>query len=71
MDPLLNPTVLFGQLIGYGLSSTLAVLLAVLAWQSPDSGRHARALNAACAAVWSLGGLARFGLLAACPGSPA
>jgi two-component system, LytTR family, sensor kinase len=65
MDPLLNPIVLFGQLIGYGLSSTLAVLLAVLAWQSPDSGRHARALNAACAAVWSLGGLARFGLLAA------
>lgn len=56
---------MFGQLIGYGLSSTLAVVLAVLAWQSADSGRHARALNAACASVWSLGGLARFGLLAA------
>jgi two-component system, LytTR family, sensor kinase len=65
MNSLLNPTVLFGQLIGYGLSSTLAVVLAVLAWQSPDSGRHARAFNAACAALWSLGGLARFGMLAA------
>jgi two-component system LytT family sensor kinase len=65
MDPQIHPVVLFGQLIGYGLSSTLAVVLAVLAWQSPDSGRRARALNAACAAVWSLGGLARFGLLAA------
>ncbi|HEX4598969.1 MAG TPA: hypothetical protein VH278_14340, partial [Burkholderiaceae bacterium] len=65
MDPQIHPVVLFGQLIGYGLSSTLAVVLAVLAWQSPESGRRARALNAACAAVWSLGGLARFGLLAA------
>jgi two-component system LytT family sensor kinase len=65
MDPVVNPSVLFGQLIGYGLSSTLAVVLAILAWQSPDSGRHVRALNAACAAVWSLGGLTRFGLLAA------
>jgi two-component system LytT family sensor kinase len=65
MEALVDPTVLFGQLIGYGLSSTLAVVLAVLAWQSPDSGRRARAMNAACAAVWSLGGLARFGLLAA------
>jgi two-component system LytT family sensor kinase len=61
----IHPGVLFGQLIGYGLSSTLAVVLVVLAWQSPDAGRRARALNAACAAVWSLGGLARFGLLAA------
>jgi two-component system, LytTR family, sensor kinase len=65
MDQQIHPVVLFGQLIGYGLSSTLAVVLAVLAWQSPDSGRRARALNAACAAVWSLGGLVRFGLLAA------
>ena len=65
MNPLVNPAVLFGQLIGYGLSSTLALVLAFLAWQSPDSGRRARAMNAACAAVWSLGGLARFGLLAA------
>jgi two-component system, LytTR family, sensor kinase len=65
MDPLIPPAVLFGQLIGYGLSSMLAAVLAVLAWQSQDAGRRARALNAACAAVWSLGGLARFGLLAA------
>jgi two-component system LytT family sensor kinase len=65
MNPPIHPVVLFGQLIGYALSSTLAVVLAVLAWQSPDAGRRARALNAACAAVWSLGGLARFGLLAA------
>jgi two-component system, LytTR family, sensor kinase len=65
MGAVIHPSVLFSQLIGYGLSSSLAVPLAVLAWQSPDAGRQARALNAACAAVWSLGGLARFGLLAA------
>jgi two-component system LytT family sensor kinase len=65
VDSAIRPGVLFGQLIGYGLSSMLAVVLAFLAWQSPEEGRRARALNAACAAVWSLGGLARFGLLAA------
>jgi two-component system LytT family sensor kinase len=65
MNPQIHPGVLFGQLIGYGLSSMLAVVLAVLAWQSSDAGRRVRALNAVCAAVWSLGGLARFGLLAA------
>ena len=65
MNPLVHPAVLFSQLIGYGLSSMLAAVLAVLAWQSPDAGRRARALNAACATIWSLGGLARFGLLAA------
>ncbi len=65
MGPQIHPGVLFGQLVGYGLSCMLALVLAVLAWQSPGAGRRARALNAACAAVWSLGGLARFGLLAA------
>jgi two-component system LytT family sensor kinase len=65
MDLQIHPVVLFGQLIGYGLCSTLAFVLAVLAWRSPDLGRRARTLNAACAAVWSLGGLVRFGLLAA------
>ncbi len=65
MDLSLTPAELFAQLIGYGLSSSLAVLLAALAWQSPDAGRQARALNAACAAVWSLAGLTRFSLLAA------
>jgi two-component system, LytTR family, sensor kinase len=65
MSQVVYPVVLFGQLIGYGLSSMLAVALAVLAWQSPEQARRERALNAACAAAWSLGGLAWFGLLAA------
>ncbi|MGF6916536.1 sensor histidine kinase [Paraburkholderia sp. 40] len=65
MDAQLNPATLLGQLIGYGLSLMLAVLLAALAWRSPGEGRHARALNAACGAVWSMGGLTRFSLLAA------
>ena len=65
MESAIHPGVLFGQLIGYELSSMLAVALAVLAWQSPEQGRRVRAMNAACAAAWSVGGLAHFGLLAA------
>src|SRR6266404_1370470 len=53
MNPLVNPAVLFGQLIGYGLSSTLAVVLALLAWQAPYSVRRAQAMNSSCAAIWS------------------
>ncbi|MEM5387818.1 histidine kinase [Paraburkholderia phymatum] len=65
MDAQLNPATLFGQLIGYGVSLVLAVLLAALAWCSPGEDRHARVLNAACGAIWSMGGLTRFSLLAA------
>jgi two-component system LytT family sensor kinase len=60
-----DQTELLGQLVGYGFSVTLALLVATLAWQHPGSGRGARMLFAICAAAWALGGLTRHGLLAA------
>lgn len=62
---LLQQTVLFGQLVGNGLGATLALLLAALVWKYPGDERRARVLFALCAAVWTLGGLTWFGLLAA------
>jgi two-component system LytT family sensor kinase len=65
-DPwLLNDAVLSGQLVGYGLSVTLALLLMAVVWKYPGNGRSARLLFAACGAAWSFGGLARFALQAA------
>jgi len=61
----LDPMTLLGQLVGYGFSATLSVVLSVLVWRSPGAGRGGRVTFAACPALWSLGGLARCGLLAA------
>jgi two-component system, LytTR family, sensor kinase len=69
MDQTLNPPVLLGQLIGYTLSLTLSVMLACMVWSSPGVGRDGRSVFAACATLWSLGGLLRCGLLAAGPPS--
>jgi two-component system LytT family sensor kinase len=60
-----NDTVRFGQLVGYGLSVSLALLLVTLVWRHSGPGRHARMLFAVCCAIWTLGGLTCFGLIAA------
>jgi two-component system, LytTR family, sensor kinase len=64
-DSALDPVTLLGQMVGYGFSVTLSVVLAVLVWRSPRAGRDGRVIFAACAGLWSLGGLLRCGLLAA------
>ena len=64
MNSTLHPLVMLGQLTGYGLSTTLSVLLAAFAWSSPGTGRGGRCAFAACAAFWSLDGLLRNALLA-------
>lgn len=64
MNSTLHPLILLGQLTGYGLSTTLSVLLAAFAWSSPGAGRRGRCAFAVCAALWSLDGLLRSALLA-------
>src|SRR5262245_14056402 len=58
-------TVLFGQLAGYALSVALTVLLVALVWRHTGAGQRARMLFAVCCAIWSLGGLTCFALIAA------
>jgi len=62
VDPVLTQTLIFGVLMGYGLSALLGLLLAILVWQLRGPGRAARVLFALCGLTWAATGLTRFAL---------